>query len=95
MEHKESHRGLTLLSEFAKLGVKIELTADELLIHGTGNVGGGIVTSHNDHRIAMCLAIAGTLSSAPITILEAQSVSKSYPDFWDHLEELEELIKMV
>lgn len=95
LEHKESHRGLTLLSEFAKLGVKIELTADELLIHGTGKVGGGTVTSHNDHRIAMCLAIAGTLSSAPITILEAQSVSKSYPDFWDHLEQLEVLAKTV
>jgi len=95
LEHKESHRGLTLQSEFAKLGVKIDLTADEMHIHGTGIVGGGVVTSHNDHRIAMCLAIAGTQSSAPITVLEAQSVAKSYPDFWDHLEQLEVFAKMV
>lgn len=95
LEHKESHRGLTLQSEFAKLGVRIDLTADELFIHGTGIVNGGVVTSHNDHRIAMCLAIAGTLSSAPITVLLAESVSKSYPDFWDHLEQLEVFAKTI
>lgn len=88
LEHKESHRGLTLQKEFGKLGLKIDLIDDEMHIHGTGVVLGGTVYSHHDHRIAMCLGIAGTLSETPIEITEAQAISKSYPDFWDDLDEL-------
>lgn len=86
--HKESHRGLTLQEEFGKLGVKIDLEDDLMTIHGTGVVGGGVTHSHHDHRIAMCLGIAGTRSEEPITIGTAEAVSKSYPTFWSDLEKL-------
>lgn len=81
--HKESNRALVLQKEFGKLGLKIELEADQMLIYGTGSLSGGDVQSHNDHRIAMCLAIAGTFAKAPITINGSEAVSKSYPAFWE------------
>lgn len=87
--HKESHRGLTIQSEFAKLGVHVELNNDEMHIFGTGSVSGGTIDSHNDHRIAMAFAIAGLSSDQSIFITGAEAVRKSYPDFWKHLESLE------
>lgn len=89
LEHKESNRALTLQSEFGKLGVEIELDDDRMLVHGTGIVNGGRVSSHNDHRIAMCLAIAGLSARSPIILEGAEAVDKSYPAFWQHLAALE------
>ena len=89
LTYKESHRGLTLQSEFGKLGVKIDLIEDDMHIHGTGIISGGMVDSHNDHRIAMCLAIVATLADEVVEIQGAESVAKSYPDFWRDLEALE------
>jgi 3-phosphoshikimate 1-carboxyvinyltransferase len=81
--HKESNRGLVLQKEFAKLGVRIELERDEMVIHGTGIIAGGEVDSHHDHRIAMCLAIAGSVATTSVIVTNANAVSKSYPGFWN------------
>ena len=89
LKHKESDRGIVLQNEFKKLGVHIELNGDEMLVHGTGKVNGGTIHSNNDHRIAMCFAIAGCFSEDIITIEEAEAVGKSYPDFWIDLAKLE------
>ncbi len=86
--HKESNRALTLQSEFGKLGLKIELVENVMLIHGSGKLSGGKVASHNDHRIAMSLGIAALLTSSIIEISEAGAVGKSYPSFWEELESL-------
>jgi 3-phosphoshikimate 1-carboxyvinyltransferase len=85
---KESSRGEVLQAEYSKLGVNIELQDDWMLIHGKSKVSGGEVSAHHDHRIAMCFAIAGMFASDPITIEYAEAVSKSYPEFWEHLEKL-------
>ena len=39
--------------------------------------------SANDHRIAMMAAIAATRCEAPVTVMGAGCVAKSYPGFWD------------
>ena len=88
LANKESNRGEALKTEFAKLGVEISLDDDIMRIQGKKIMNGGIVSSHNDHRIAMCLAIAGLFSTSPITITEPNCVTKSYADFWDDLEGL-------
>ena len=85
---KESSRGEVLRSEFAQLGINIELQNNYMLIHGKSKVNGGTVSSHHDHRIAMCFAIAGMFASEIITIEHAEAVSKSYPEFWEHFEKL-------
>lgn len=88
LENKESNRGLVLQEEFQKLGVKIELHKDEMYIYGGTLLKSATVNSHNDHRIAMCLGIAGTLMEEGLTIQNAESVNKSYPNFWEDLEKV-------
>ena len=51
-------------------------------MYGTGLVG-GTVDAMNDHRIAMSAAIAATACKAPVTILGAECVEKSYPKFFE------------
>ncbi|MNK18579.1 3-phosphoshikimate 1-carboxyvinyltransferase [compost metagenome] len=82
LAHKESDRGLALQSEFGKMGLKIELKGDEMIIHGTAELLGAEVDSHHDHRIAMCLGIAGSVAKGETIISNAEAVSKSYPGFW-------------
>jgi len=83
LANKESDRGIALQQEFGNLGVKIDLKGDEMHIHGVGHLENGTVNAHNDHRIAMCLAIAGSKIKDGLRIRGAESVSKSYPGFWD------------
>lgn len=88
LQHKESNRALALQNEFAKLGVLIEFQDDLLRIDGGKKFQGATVSSHNDHRIAMCLAIAGMFATEVIQISGEDAVNKSYPDFWKDLESL-------
>ena len=86
LKNKESDRGVALKTEFEKLGVLIELREDEMYIHGGNTIEGCNIHSHNDHRIAMCLAIVGLFSEKGVTIENSDAVAKSYPDFWKDLE---------
>ena len=79
---KESDRLATVTGELSKLGAVIEERPEELLITGVDGFCGGAVFAHNDHRIAMMLAIAASRASAPLVLDGAESVNKSYPDFW-------------
>lgn len=88
LSNKESNRGEVLQSEFSKLGVRIELEVDEMIIHGGEGIKSGVVNSHGDHRIAMCLAIAGSLIKNGVEIEQADVVDKSYPNFWSDLQAL-------
>ncbi len=88
LKNKESNRGIALQQEFEKLGLKIDLEGDKMTIHGGVKLHGAEVDSHNDHRIAMCLGIAAINLSGSTTIAGAESVSKSYPKFWEDLDGL-------
>ena len=87
LAHKESNRGLTLQEEFGKMGIKIDLVGDTMLIRG-GTIKGATVHSRHDHRIAMACAIAALKADGLVTIEEAQAVDKSYPDFYRDLQKL-------
>ena len=88
LAHKESDRGLTLQTEFAKLGIRIDLEGDIMKIHGGGEVKGAEVFSQHDHRIAMACGVAALIAHAPVKITEAEAINKSYTDFFDHLVKL-------
>lgn len=85
--HKESNRAQAIQREMSKLGIQIALEENEMIIEG-GKVSGAFVNSHNDHRIAMMAAVAGLMADGPVTIEDAQCVSKSYPGFFDDLRRL-------
>jgi len=88
LAHKESDRGLTLQTEFAKMGVQIDLLGDEMLIHGGAVIQSATVFSQHDHRIAMACGVAALVANGPIEITEAEAINKSYTDFFSHLQEL-------
>jgi len=85
--YKESNRAETLQSELSNLGVHIKLEGNNMIIKG-GKISGGEISSHNDHRIAMAGAIASLVSEKPVTIMDAEAVNKSYPDFFIDFENL-------
>jgi 3-phosphoshikimate 1-carboxyvinyltransferase len=88
LAHKESDRGLTLQTEFAKMGVQIKLVGDEMLIHGGSLIQSATVFSQHDHRIAMACGVAALVANGPIEITAAEAINKSYTDFFTHLQEL-------
>jgi len=83
--YKESNRALTIQSELNKLGIKVELNNNDMLIYG-GKISGGVIHSHNDHRIAMMGAVLALKANAPIKIEAAEAIQKSYPSFFNDFE---------
>jgi len=84
---KESDRAKTLQEEFAKLKVKIEILDDTMFITGS-QPQAGRVESHDDHRIAMALAVAALGATGRVYIRDSQCVAKSYQGFFDDLRQL-------
>lgn len=83
LRNKESDRALVLQQEYSKLGVKISIDGDELVLNGVEKVLAGKVDAHGDHRIAMALAVTALNAENTIEINGAEHVSKSFPDFWE------------
>lgn len=88
LAHKESDRGLTLQKEFAKLGIRIELNEDRMMVYGGTGIIGAEVFSQHDHRIVMACGVVALCADGPITITDAEAVNKSYTDFFKHLQHL-------
>jgi 3-phosphoshikimate 1-carboxyvinyltransferase len=63
-------------------GIVTELE-DGLIINGVNFLTGGAVSSFNDHRIVMAMAIASCCCEGEIIIDGVEAVNKSYPTFFD------------
>ena len=87
LEHKESNRAEAIKCEYEKLGIEVRLEGDAMYIRG-GEICSAECESHNDHRIAMSLAVSALRSDGAITIRNSECVAKSYPDFFEVLESL-------
>jgi len=88
LRYKESDRALALAREFGKLGINITISGNTMEVKG-GEPKGGIVDSHNDHRIAMACAVAAVNGGGRVGIENWQSVFKSYPGFFRDLASLQ------
>ena len=84
---KESDRLAVVAEGLRTLGGDIEATQDGWRINGGSRLCGGAVDAHDDHRMAMLLALAGALGEGA-AIAGAESVAISYPGFWDDLQRL-------
>jgi len=80
---KESDRLLAVSDMLNRLGGKVSVTDDGLIIEPIIRFNGGEVDSFGDHRIAMCAAIAATRANGSVIINGAESVEKSYPGFFE------------
>lgn len=86
---KESDRGEVLKEEYRKLGIEIELDYDENVMRVVGGKPHAAdVDSHDDHRIAMSLAITALRIEDEVAIRNRECVAKSYPSFFEDLEML-------
>jgi 3-phosphoshikimate 1-carboxyvinyltransferase len=79
---KESDR-LAATAEMLRVnGIEIEIEGDDLIVHGRGRVrGGGTVTTHMDHRIAMSALVMGLAAEQPVGVDDAAFIATSFPDF--------------
>ncbi len=81
---KESDRLSAIAKELSNLGADIVEGGDYLRIFGKQVLEAKTVSSWNDHRIAMAMAIAACrCEGESVTIMGSESVSKSYPDFFE------------
>jgi 3-phosphoshikimate 1-carboxyvinyltransferase len=79
---KESDR-LAATAELLRVnGAEAEIEGDDLIVHGKGRAaGGGLVTTHMDHRIAMAALVMGLASERPVRIDDAAFIATSFPGF--------------
>ena len=84
---KETDRLEALQVELSKLGASISVTDKSLhLVSNNNFISNCSIDTYNDHRMAM--AFAPLALKIPIQINASEVVSKSYPDFWDDLKQL-------
>ncbi len=80
LRFKESDRIGVMVDGLQRLGIEAYADGDGVVIHG-GVLGGGVVSSGGDHRVAMAFAIAGSVARSSVTVLNCSAVSTSFPDF--------------
>jgi 3-phosphoshikimate 1-carboxyvinyltransferase len=79
---KESDRLAATAAGLRATGVAFEIEGDDLIVHGKGSVeGGGLVTTHMDHRIAMAFLIMGLASRKPVGVDDTAFIATSFPTF--------------
>jgi 3-phosphoshikimate 1-carboxyvinyltransferase len=77
---KDVDRVQAMAEGLRSLGIKVEPTADGIIIEG-GSLGGGELDARGDHRIAMAFSVASLRASAPIRIHDCANVATSFPNF--------------
>lgn len=86
--HKESNRAETIRQEYEKLGIEVDINEVNVMKIRGGEIEPATVFSHNDHRIAMSLAVSALRCKGNVTIENAECVEKSYPAFFEDLESI-------
>lgn len=89
LKDKECDRLQALVTEALKLGLIFETEGDDVLLWDSKRVPVHEmprISTYNDHRMAMAFAPLAVFLPG-IVIENAEVVSKSYKDFWTHLEE--------
>ena len=85
---KESDRIESVSAALVALGAAVETGEDSLTVQGVKTLHGGRVDAMGDHRIAMLAAMAAPFSVGDILLNGAETVGKSYPEFWNEYRRL-------
>jgi 3-phosphoshikimate 1-carboxyvinyltransferase len=79
---KESDRLEATAAMLRDNGIAVEIEGDDLIVHGMGHaLGGGVVTTHMDHRIAMSALVLGLATRKPVGVDDAEFIATSFPGF--------------
>ena len=83
---KESDRGAAMAEELGKFGVGVSVEENRITVSGGAKTPSETLSSHNDHRIVMALSVLCARTGGAIE--GAEAVSKSFPDFFERLKDL-------
>jgi 3-phosphoshikimate 1-carboxyvinyltransferase len=78
---KETDRIAAMATELAKLGARVDASDDRMTIVAPGHLVPATIDTYDDHRIAMCFALAA-LGGIPVRINDPDCVRKTFPDFF-------------
>ena len=87
---KESDRLAAIIAGLTACGITARADGDDLIVEGNGHApqGGGTVTTHFDHRIAMSFYILGLITENPVTVDDTSAIATSFPSFMELMKEL-------
>jgi 3-phosphoshikimate 1-carboxyvinyltransferase len=85
---KESDRITAVCENLRRMGAKASETKDGMIITGPTRLRGAEIESFGDHRIAMSFAVAGLIAEGETSIMDAECVTISFPNFFDLLESI-------
>lgn len=78
---KETDRIAVMAAELGKMGARVSETADGFALVGPQPLTGALVDSHDDHRVAMSLALAGLAAPGRTVIAGGACAGDSFPGF--------------
>ena len=81
---KESDRIGAVITELERLGIASVEHDDGLTVH-PGEVRSGVVSTYEDHRLAMAFGLLGLVADG-VAIADPGCVAKTFPTYWDVLE---------
>lgn len=89
LRYKESDRIGLLVQALKNMGVSAGETNDGFIINGSGVVPGGCsLSASGDHRLGMSFALAGLAAEAPVSVMGAEIINESFPNFAETLQRL-------
>ncbi len=81
---KESDR-VTSMLQLRKMGARVEFDGNDMEFEGVDRLHGAELSSYNDHRVLMALAVAGSTASGVTELSYPHAYRISYPEFADHM----------
>ena len=83
MRVKESDRISATVALLEVNGVETTEYEDGFAVKGGSVAGGGTVTTHHDHRIAMSALVLGMNAALPVSIDDGDMIATSFPTFFE------------
>jgi 3-phosphoshikimate 1-carboxyvinyltransferase len=84
---KESDRVVSML-QLRRMGARVEFDGNDLSFEGVDQLHGARLSSYNDHRVLMALAVAGSTATGLTELSFPHAYQISYPEFLDHMNAL-------
>ncbi|MFC2053081.1 3-phosphoshikimate 1-carboxyvinyltransferase [Chloroflexota bacterium] len=88
LRYKESDRISSLCRELEIIGATVSEKPDGFIVEGREKLAGGKVEPHGDHRLAMSLTVAGLNAQSPVSVVDPEIISESFPEFYPIMEGL-------
>ena len=88
---KESDRIAAMEAELRACGGVLESEGGTITVHGCANrlhAPADVLHGHNDHRVVMSLAVLALSTGIPLTVDDAEAITKSWPNFFEAIKPL-------